>query len=464
MKLIINYKTTILKVFHKAYRSTKTFLYLITGRSAGKSIFVPDKLLYDFLKVPEGNIMVFRKNQNTLLRSSYEAIRKSIFKHGLQDDFEFIESRLIIEDKITRSRFYFFGLDDENKIRSTVMKVGFPFRYWFEEFQENKKIPDLEQIEDLLSTFMREKLPYGLRHQAIFTGNRPRNPNKPFNVYIDNKLQYADEDDAEFIYSDYEHMIDNKTGECLLSEQELMRIERVKERDPDTYRWRYKGIAVGDDTQIFNIKLIKKIKSLNELPEDEYIKWIDTTTDCGYQVSATGSLGLGVTNKGNQVLLNTYYYSPDKKIRKRVPEYVLKPHKVAETLEQKKAPSEISEELHQFEDRLVDEFMINIDERYIDSAEGGLRAQYFKDWGIFLKSVKKRDKDDMIEDARTVMVEKQLYVLDRPENEIFMFEMGKYSRDLDDPMKPKLIKIDDHTPDCYQYWSVMRLRTLGLRR
>ena len=461
----MNYLIDILKVFHKAYRSTKTFIYIITGRSAGKSKFVPDKLLKDFIKYPLGNIMVFRKNQNSLLRSSYEAIRKVIYKYKLEDDFEFIESRLIIHDKITNTRFYFFGLDDENKIRSTEMKVGYPFRYWFEEFQENKKIADLEQIEELLSTFLREKLPKGMKHQAIFTGNRPRNPNKPFNVYIDKKMETALEDDAEFIYSDYEMVVDNETGESYLSEQELNRIERVKQRDYDTYLHRYKGQAVGDDTQVYNMDLIKRIKSLNDLPEGEYITEIDLVTDAGYQVSATTNLAIATTNQDNAVLLSTTYFSPDKAIRKRMPASVLKPHGVAESNKDKKAPSELSKELNAFENSVYSMFNTRIDRKYIDSAEGGLRTQYYKDFGEFLKPVKKKDKDEMIEDSRTVMIERQLYVLDRPENEIFMFEMGKYSRtEVEADKIAKVIKVDDHTPDCWQYWCVMSLRKLGLKR
>ena len=405
--------------------------------------------------------MVFRKHQNSLLRSSYEAIRKSIFKHKLENDFEFIESRLIIEDLVTGTRFYFFGLDDEAKIRSTVMKVGFPFRYWFEEFQENKKLKDLEQIDDLISTFFREKLPKGVKHQAIYTGNRPRNPNKPFNVYINNKMETALEDDSLFVDASYEDIIDNTTGESLINEQELSRIERVKKRDYDTYMWRYKGIAIGDDFQIYNMGLVKRVK---ELPDGEFIKYIDLVVDAGYQVSATTFLAIATTNFNNAFLLNTYYFSPDKKIRKRIPKAVLKPHGVAMALADKKAPSEFSIELNEFGEKIKKKYKNPIDERYIDSAEGGLRAQYYKDFATFLKSVKKKDKDDMIEDSRTVMVEKQLYVLDIPENEIFWFEMTKYAREENNNGIAKIIKVDDHTCDCWQYWSVMSLRKLGLKR
>lgn len=463
MQVVLNYLTNILKVFHKAYKSTASYIYIITGRSAGKSKFVPEKLFYDFLKVPNGNVMVFRKNQNTILRSSFEAIRKVIFKYNMQDDFDFIESRLIIEDLTNGSRFYFFGLDDENKIRSTEMKSGFPFRYWFEEFQENKTLAHLEQIEDLLSTFFREKLPNGLKHQAIFTGNRPRNPHKPFNVYIDKKKQYAHEDDAVFIYSDYELMKDNVTGEWLLSQQELDRIERVRERDFKTFQWRYKGLAIGDDTQIYNMDLIKKIKSINDLPKGEFIMNFDVVIDTGYQISATTFGAIGITNKLNPVILGTYYFSPDINIEKRIPEYILEPHGVAQTLGEKKAPSEYAVDLYEFRRFIAEKYDLYIDEMYIDSAEGALRTQFFKEYGEFIRTVVKKEKDEMIEDSRIVLVERQLYVIDEPENEIFWFEMEKYQRNMDNPEKPKIIKVDDHCADWWQYWCVMNLNKIGLR-
>ena len=454
MKTVLNYRKNILKCFHKVYESTKTYIYIITGRSAGKSRFVPEKLLYDFLKYSMGNIMIFRKHQNSLLRSSYSAIRKVIRKYGLEDDFDFVESRLFIEDKTNGTRFYFFGLDDENKIRSTEMEVGFPFRYWFEEFQENKKLKDLEQIEDILDTFIREPLPEGLEHQVLFTGNRPRNPYNVVNVYLDKKMEYQDEDTL-FHKTSYLDMIDNDTGECLLSKQQIKKIEKTKKRDPKTYRWRYHGEAVGDDTQIYDIELMTRLKSLKDLPEGEYLMDIDISCDTGYQISATTYLGIGITNYLNPVILGTFYFSPDATIEKRIPEYILAPHGVAQSLSEKKAPSEYSMELFTFRKKLMLNYNIEIYEPLIDSAEGGLRTQFFKDYGEFLKTVKKKEKDDMIEDSRDVMIERDVYVLDIPENEIFWFEMGKYQRDMSNQFNPKIIKQDDHTCDCWQYWCTM---------
>ena len=423
---------------------------------------MPDRLVSDFLKYPEGNIFIFRKHQNTLLRSAFMAIKKEIYELGLEGEFEFIPSRLMIEDKTNLTKFYFFGLDDEAKIRSTVLDHGYPFRYWFEEFQENKRTQDLEQIDDVLDTFIRVKLPKGMKHQVFFTGNRPRNKYAPFNVYLD-KIQESNDEDTLFIDDiSYEDMKD-KNGEWLLSEQQLAKIQRVKERDYPTYKWRYHAKAVGEESQIYNVDLMKRIKSHLDLPMGEYIVSYDISVDTGYQISATTFGAVGYTNKQNVVILNTYYFSPDAKIRNRIPERVLMPHMVAMTQGEKKAPTEFSKDLQNFESRTSNETGLYCEQKIIDSAEGALRNQYFKDTGQYLRTVSKMDKDDMIEVSRDVMIERQVYVVDRPENEIFWFEMTKYQRDMSDPFNPKLVKVDDHTCDWYQYYCVKNKQKLGIR-
>lgn len=458
----LNFRKRILDIYWRIYKTTKTYVYIITGRSSGKTTFMPEKLVSDFLKVPDGNVFIFRKYQNTLKRSAFMAIKKEIYSLGLQDDFNFVPSALYIEDKTNLTKFYFFGLDDEAKIRSTVLDHGFPFRYWFEEFQENKRISDLEQVEDVLVTFEREKLPDGIYHQAFFTGNRPKNNYEPFNIYLDKIIEQKDEDTLFISDISYKDMVD-KEGNSLLSDQILKKIERVKERDEKTYKWRYHSIAVGEDSQIYNMELIRMIDDQNDLPQGEYIMSYEIFIDTGYQVSATTFGAIGITNLQNIVVLNTYYFSPDGDIRKRIPDKVLAPHKVAMSQMEKKAPSEFAKDLVLFEQTNTKETNLYCENKYVDSAEGALRTQYFKDTGQFLRTVRKVDKDDMIEQSRDVMIERQLYVVDRPENQIFMFEMSKYQRDMSNPQNPKIVKVDDHTCDWFQYYCTMNQQRLGLR-
>lgn len=460
-----NYQKELLRSYWPLYLSKKSYIFSITGRSAGKTHNIPKALFMKFLKDPNANLIIFRKFQNTIKRSVWNGIVKIIIEKGLEDEFDIIKSEFKIIDKLSGTGIYFFGLDDEGKIRSTVFEYGYPKLYWFEEFQENKRWEDLDQIDDLIDTFIREKLPANIKHQFVFSGNLRRNPYDDFNVYIDKKKEFADEDDALFVESSYADVVDNFTGESLLSDQIHKKIERTKERDYDTYLWRYHAQPVGDEGQVYNVSNIKRV-SKRELSHDykEKIKHFFIVVDTGYQVSASALQVYGVTFNRNVVLMRTKYFSPDSKISERIPKHLLKPHTVALRKEDKITPSELSREIVDLETEIKNEFGINCHSqgRIVDSAEGGLRNEYRRHTGRFLRTVIKKEKEDMIEASRNITIERDFYVLDENSNDIFMYEMEKYSRDFKDPLKPKIIKVDDHTVDCFQYFAVMAGRQLGL--
>lgn len=450
--IIIKPKQDILEHFYPLYKSNKTTKIKWGSRSSGKSEQTAYELVVDFLKYDQGNVICFRRYQNTLLKSSYEAIRKQIYKHNLQDQFDFIESRLIIEDKTNGTRFYFFGLDDINKIKSTLMKTGKPFRYWFEEFQENDTIDLLDVIDDVIATFEREILEEGQKHIFHYTLNRPRNPYHIVNVWLDKQIEEND-DDVEIHYSTYKDVV--KNGKTLLSQQILDRIQKLKERDYDTYEWRYLGLAVGERLKIYNEKLLRLI---NEMPEDERIIEYQLICDTGYMISATSYQIWAITNKDNVALVDTWYYVPNSDTLKRIPKKYQTNLIVARNENEQKAPSELSKDLYEFWKRK------SIAKEYIDSAEGGLRVQFFRDTGIRLKPVSKLTKEEMIEVSRSVLAEKQVYVFDTPNNQIFLYEFGKYQWDAKslNTAKPKVIKEDDHTVDCFQYFCVMNRKLLDV--
>ena len=453
--VVINPRERILPHFWDLYKSQKTNKIKWGSRSSGKSEETADELVHDFLKIPDGNVICFRRYQNTLLKSSYEAIRKAIHRIGIEDEFDFIESRLIIEDKTNNTRFYFFGLDDVNKIKSTLMKTGFPCRYWFEEFQENDTLDLLDVIDDVVVTFERELLPKGVKHIFHYTLNRPRNPYHVINIWLDKHIEQNDEDTI-IHYSTYEDVKD-KNGKVLISEQILKRIEKLKERDYDTYLWRFQGMAVGEQLKIYNEKLLKVVK---ELPSGEHIVKQEFIADTGYMTSATAYQIWGITNKTNLVLIDTWYYLPTHETLKRIPRELHPYIQAARGESERLAPSHMSKKFYEF----VFDNKYPISNYYIDSAEGGLRVQVFRDYGIRIKPVAKLEKEEMIELSRSVAAEFQVYVLDKPQNKIFIWEYGKYQWDAKTlkSQKPKVIKEDDHTVDDYQYICVMNRKLLGV--
>src|SRR5699024_11574719 len=103
----------------------------------------------------------------------------------------------------------------------------------------------------------------------------------------------------------------------------------------------------GLGTNLYNMNLFKPIK---ELPSDDPIILIDTSTDTGHQVSATTHGAFALTAKQNVILLDTYYYSPEGKVNK-------------------KAPSELSKEYYEWQQLIRNAYPKPIDVMTIRSEE-----------------------------------------------------------------------------------------------
>src|SRR5699024_1705460 len=208
-------------------------------------------------------------------------------------------------------------------------------------------------------------------------------------------------------------------------------------------RYIYLGEPVGLGTNVYNMNLFKPI---NELFEDDPIILIDTATDTGHQVSSTTHLAFGITAKRNVILLDTYYYNPSGKANK-------------------KAPSQLSDEFFEWYTEMREKYKKPIDVMTIDSAEGALRNQIYKDYAIRLHPVVKKKKIDMIDNVHSLLAEGRFYYLDTENNQVFIEEHKKYQWDADSlkTSNPKTIEVDDHTVDCLIYYVNDNLRKLGLK-
>jgi len=204
----------------------------------------------------------------------------------------------------------------------------------------------------------------------------------------------------------------------------------------------YKGDVIGLGDMVYNMNHFNLI---SQLPEDDDLILIDIAIDTGHQVSATTYLAFGLTKKGNVILLDTYYYSPENKVVKR-------------------APSEFSTDLNEFVTNATAVFRRYIDQQTIDSAEG-LRNQYFKDYGVRLHPVAKKKKVTMIENVYDLLSQGRFFILDTENNKVFYEEHKRYqwdSKTLQTP-NPEVIKVDDHTCDAFQYYVNDNLQKLKLK-
>lgn len=424
--------------FKSVWTSKKPYNILRGGRNSFKSSVIALKLVYMLLPFinsgEKANIVVIRKVGNTIRDSVFLKIQWALKKFGFiiakNGDFNATVSPFKIVHRATGSTFYFYGQDDFQKLKSN--DIGNLIAVWYEEAAE---FDDSEEFDQTNVTFMRQKHPDVDFVQFFWSYNPPRNPYHWINEWSDSLRGHPN---YLIHHSSY---LDDKLG--FVTEQMLQDIERIKKNDFDYYRYLYLGEPVGLGTNVYNMALFKPLK---ELPADDDILLIDLSTDTGHQVSATTHLAFALTKKRNVILLDTYYYSPEGKVNK-------------------KAPSELSKDYYEWRKKIIETYKKSIDMETIDSAEGALRNQLFKDYGIRMHPIAKKKKVDMIDNVHVLLAQGRFYYLDTENNKIFIEEHKKYQWK-EETMKtddPQVIKEDDHTCDAFQYYVNDNLRKLWLK-
>ncbi len=407
------------------------------GRSSFKSSTISKKLVEKKMKRPMSNAVCLRQYENTILKSVYSQVRWALRDAGVADRFEYTKRPMQIIDKQTGTGFYFSGGSEPEKLKSLKIPVGYVGDVWLEEMDSFGGVEAIDTIED---TFIRETVPDGQQVQIWGSWNPPRNPYHWINEYVDS---HRGDPDYYIHHSTY---LDDVRG--FNSQQILNKIARYQQNDPDYYRWMYLGEVIGMGDNVYNMALFHPLQSLQSLgtaKEPETLLAVYYATDTGHQVSATTCLCIGILASGKVVLLDTYYYSPAGK-------------------PVKKAPSELAADLHSFIQRTSKQYPVRIGKRTIDSAEGGLRNQYHKDYGIAWHPVAKLAKADMIDRVHDLLAQGRVYYLDIPANKIFIEEHKKYEwkQKTLQTARPDVIKENDHTCDAFQYFVVDNLQVLGL--
>ena len=404
------------------------------GRGSFKSSVISLRLVVNMLNETalghKANVVCIRENAAYLRDTVFNQISWAIDKLGVADKFTERTSPLRIVHNRTGSAFYFYGADKPLKLKSnTVPSI---IDLWFE---EAANVKNAEVFDQTIPTFIRNKSPFVDQVQVWFSYNPPRNPYDWVNEWVSDK-----ENDPDY-FVDTSTYLDDKLG--FTTAQQMKLIEKYKANDPDYYRWLYLGEVIGLGTNVYNMSLFH---AADKVPDDEHLIAIYYSADTGHEISATTCGAYGLTNKGNVYLLDTYYYSPVGKANK-------------------KAPSELSQDLYKFINKVGKQYNMAPTRLTIDSAEGALDNQFYKDFGVHWHKVNKLKKADMIDRVQDLLAQGRFFYLDIASNEIFIKEHQKYQWDENTLQSddPKVIKVDDHTPDNFQYLCLDNERDLGLR-
>lgn len=420
--------------FKSVWVSSLPYNVLKGGRNSFKSSVIALKLVYMMLRYiivgETANMVIIRKVANTIRDSVFNKVWWALSLFSIDRQFSKTVSPFKIVHKRTGSTFYFYGQDDFQKLKSN--DIGNIIAVWYEEAAEFASQEDFDQSN---VTFMRQKHPRAKFVQFFWSYNPPRNPYSWINEWFEsiktNKNYLAHS-------STY---LDDKLG--FVTEQMLEDIERIKENDYDYYRYLYLGEAVGLGNNVYNMSTFHPIEAL---PSDDRLIGICFALDGGHQQSATACCSFGITAKGKVILLDTWYYSPAGQVNK-------------------KAPSQLSKEIHEYMASVIDKYKVQALQYTIDSAEGALRNQMFLDFGLRWHPVAKLKKVTMIDSFQSLLAQGRFYYLNIENNKIFIEEHKMYRWD-EKTIKsdnPSVIKEDDHTCDTAQYFVLDNAKLLGLR-
>lgn len=420
--------------FYPLWKTDKPYIIAKGGRGSFKSSVISMRLVTMMKHWTQlnkrVNAIAVRENANNLHDSVYNQIQWALTMLNLDDEYNYYKSPLRIVHKRTGSTFYFYGGDDPMKLKSNI--VDNVIAVWYEEAANFKSQDIFDQANP---TFIRQKPEFVDYVRVFYSYNPPRNPYDWINEWVAQQEQDPD------CFIDTSTYLDDKWG--FTTDQQLALINRYKKNDPDYYRWLYLGEVIGLGTNIYNMD---NFNPLEQLPDDDVITNVFYSVDTGHEVSATTCGAYGVTKKGNVILLDTYYYSPQGKTHK-------------------KPPSVLSKDLKHFIDKVTDWVGKRPTKMTIDSAEGALDNQFYNDFGIHWHKVNKLKKVDMIDRVQDLLAQGRFYYLKRPENDIFIAEHQKYQWDENTLQSddPKVIKEDDHTCDMLQYFVRDNERFLGLK-
>ena len=420
--------------FYKVWNTDKPYIILNGGRGSFKSSVISLKLATMVKKQTQlnrqVNFILIRENASYLHDSVYKQMEWAFTQLDMYNEFLYFKSPMRIVHKRTGSTFYFYGGDDPMKLKSNI--VGNVMAVWYEEAANFK---GREVFDQANPTFIRQKPPFIDHVTVYYSYNPPKSPYDWVNEWVEEERKDPD------CLVDTSTYLDDEWG--FTNKEQLKLIERYKRNDYDYYRWLYLGEVVGLGTNIYNME---NFQAIDKLPDDDYITNVYYSVDTGHEVSATTCGAYGLTKKGNLILLDTYYYSPQGKSHK-------------------KPPSELSKDLKAFIDKVTEWIGKQPTRMTIDSAEGALDNQFYNDYGIHWHKVNKLKKVDMIDRVQDLLAQGRFYYLKRPENDIFIAEHRKYQWDENTLQSddPKVIKEDDHTCDSFMYLCVDNERDFGLK-
>jgi hypothetical protein len=221
----------------------------ISGRVAGKTMNFIMLMFYYSFEYQNHDIVILRANSSQLKQSVFKAFKKYCAEHLPYDIYSRIKFRNSPPLEITMpmgNQIYFGGVgmgsksgSNQSRGKETDRKVSLII---VEETQEifSGSSDGEELLKQSIATYMRfldDEIGF-----VIYAGNRERNVNAKFNLWVKKK-----EKDKYFLIIESSYFDIYKH----LNQATIRMIEQEKELNPNNYKYMYLGIPIGGDDLVY---------------------------------------------------------------------------------------------------------------------------------------------------------------------------------------------------------------------
>lgn len=346
---MVRIKELIAPHFWNTFNSKKTHQIDKGGRGSTKTSKNSLKITFHCLDEDKCSAVVIRRYQNTLRNSVYKEIKRALSRYELEENVDYEATKSPIEIHLNNgNNIYFAGGDDYEKIKGMIDEKTPIKIIWFEELTEFESADDIDQI---IATFTRGNDDWFI---VLYSYNPPKNKYHWVNQWVE-KMKLRE--DCIVTQTDYRSVPPEWLGKIFIDQAEMM-----KKNDEKRYNWIYLGEVIGIEGSIYNPDLLEYVDE-NYLENNNIkILYLDFSIDSGHQTSATSCSCYGYGTDGNWYLLDMYYYSPNEKPIK-------------------KAPSQLSQDIFNFELTMSKKYKAVTDKETIDSAERSIeKSILFRLW------------------------------------------------------------------------------------
>lgn len=126
------------RVYYRYLKDYRKYQVFKGGGSAGKSVFIAQKIIYNMVTIPGYNGLILRKVAAENHDTTFQELTKCIDAWGLEPEFIINKSKGAeeIAFKGNGNRIIFKGLDNVRKLKSITFKSGPMIFIWIEEADE----------------------------------------------------------------------------------------------------------------------------------------------------------------------------------------------------------------------------------------------------------------------------------------------------------------------------------------